>query len=212
MSTFERDKQDVAIAAQKEANITTYQAWVVKHPEFYDCEANRNMLFGTYGYMDFTDPLSESDLDFAYGNLKTHLALQHVPTPEETKAALIDKICSLIASSNEGRDGKFDSHNLNTERTKMNFWSIQELATRLEDVMRKQSLASKPIGELQQIVQSARKYVGYPQLGKTVVPPGTVHAVNLNAAYLQSLDAYALKRLCRLYGIEQVNNRLAGKE
>jgi hypothetical protein len=39
-----------------------------------------------------------------------------------------------------------------------------------------------------------------------------VRAIPLDAEYLRGLDSWDLKRLVRLYGIEQVNNRLAGKE
>jgi hypothetical protein len=209
---FEIDKADAASAERREVSQTAFKQWLAKHPEVPDCDAVENLF---REYADWDDALTEADFEFAYGNLRGNITLQKVsppPTDEQVKAALIEKICSLIASSNQGRDGKFDSYNLITERTKMNFWSIPELAARLEDVIRKQSMAAKPISELQTIVRSARKYVGFPQLGRTVVAPGTVHAVNLDAAYLRGLDSWDLKKLCRLYGVEQVNARLAGKE
>src|SRR5216684_1062556 len=67
-------------AAQHEQNIATYKDWLARHPEVQDCIANLTMFAG---YMDFTDLLSDSDFDFALSNLKDHLALQRVPTPQE---------------------------------------------------------------------------------------------------------------------------------
>lgn len=212
MTQFEQDKLAAENAAQREQNVATYKAWLVKHPELVDCIANQKMF---EEYLDWEDEFTAADLDFALGNLSSRLRLatQRVPTLEETKAALIDKICSLIASSDgTGRDGKFSTFQLSTERTKMTFWTVPQLAARLEEVIRKQDLNSKPIGELQQIVQSGRRYVGYPQLGQSIVRPGTVRAVPLDAAYLRGLDAWELKKFCRLYGVEQINNRLAGKD
>lgn len=128
------------------------------------------------------------------------------------KPRLIERILQLIASSNNGRDGKFDEFNLKSERLRMASWTIPALTARLEEVVRKQTLSAKPIGELQQIVQSGRRYVGFPQLGKTIVRPGTVRAIPLDAAYLRGFDAWELKKFCRLYGTIQVNDRLAGKD
>jgi hypothetical protein len=143
---------------------------------------------------------------------RLQLVIQAVPTTEETKAALIDKIANLIASTNGGRDGKYDQHQLKTERGKMAHWSVQQLTDRLDEVVRRQTLAAKPIAELHKIVEAGRKYQGYPTLGKTKVPPGKVRAVAVDAAYLKSLDPWELKKLVRLYGIDQVNDRLAGKD
>lgn len=208
---FKEDKLAADSAVQREANLATYRNWLPKHPEVKDCIANLKMF---QEYLDWSDEFTEADLEFALGNMtsRLQLAIQRVPTPEETKAALIDKICSLIASANGGRDGKFDSFNLDSERGKMAHWTIPQLTQRLEEIVRKQTLAVKPIGELQKIVVEGRKYVGYPALGKTVVPPGKVRAVPQDAAYLRALDPWELKKLVRLYGLEQVNNRLAGKD
>ena len=212
MSRFEQDRQqesrDARIAAQTEA----FKKWLAdKHPEIYFCTAFFNELKEYMQGSFFT--AGDEDFEYAVQNIDTKGVRQHVPTPEETKAALIDKICSLLTSADgTGRDGKFDSHSLNAERTKMNFWTVPQLTTRLEEVIRKQQLSKAPIGELQKIVQSGRRYEGYPQLGQSIVRPGTVHAVALDAEYLRDLDSWDLKRLCRLYGISQVNDRLAGKK
>jgi len=47
--------------------------------------------------MDFTDPLTEDDFDFAYtGNIRSNIVLQRVPKPAEVHAQLIDDICDLL--------------------------------------------------------------------------------------------------------------------
>jgi G:T/U-mismatch repair DNA glycosylase len=209
MTQFEQDKVAAETAAQYDQNLVLYRAWIKKHPEVADCTANEKAF---QEYLDWEDSFVESDLDFALGNLRSRLslAIQRIPTAEETKQSLIAKILERLQSTNNKHWQV--PHNVQTEQTKMQFWNLEQLTARLNDVVRAQELSTKPVNELKVIVESARKYVGYPQLGKTVVPPGTIHAVPLNADYLKSLDPWDLKRLCRLYGVEQVNSRLAGKE
>jgi len=55
------------------------------------------------------------------------------------------------------------------------------------------------------------KYVGWPRMLKTVVPRGEIFSRDFNAAYIKSLDAFELKRLIAVYGLEQVNDRIAGR-
>lgn len=215
MSTFERDKQNVAIAAQKEANVAAYKAWVVKHPEFYDCEANRNMLFGTYGgYMDFTDPLSEADLDFAYGNLKSHLALQRVPTPAEIKVDLINQIMERLQTTNNKHWQV--PHNVQTERTKMNFWDVEQLTERLEAVVRAQTLNAKSPVELREIAYGNKEaQSNWPRLPLRMVPRGQVTSIAIDADHLNKLathDKYEFVRLCKLFGTDAVDRRRGIKQ
>jgi hypothetical protein len=152
----------------------------------------------------------DEDFEYAVQNIDTKGVRQHVPTAEETKAELIDKICSLITSKDNGRDGKFDEFNLTSERLRMKHWDIPALTARLDEVVRKQTLSKAPMGELQQLVQAARPYVGYPTLPKQIVPRGEIRAIPLDSAYIRGLDSWDIKRLVRLYG-PQVNDRLAGK-
>jgi hypothetical protein len=209
---FEQDKQAVADAAQIEKNRALLTQWLGKHPFVPDCIAVRKLF---EEYADFTDDLTESDLDFMYGNLESQIGKQRVPTEPEQREELIEQICSLIASANNGRDGKYDEFNLKSERTRMSHWTIPQLTNRLEEVMRKQTLVVKTTSELKQIVAEAhtdtRKYPGFPTLGKTIVRPGTVRPVPLDAAYLKSLDSWDLKRFVRTYSAAQINDRLAGR-
>jgi hypothetical protein len=210
-SNFELNKQAEARAVQVAVKTDALKRWLAeKHPEIPLNTATLNAFTDDMGDAFLT--ASDEDFEFALRTMKTGITPQRVPTPEETKAGLIENICSLIASSDgTGRDGKFSTYSLQTERSKMSHWSVPQLTERLSEVVRKQELSKKSAVELHQIVESGRKYVGYPALGKTIVPPGKVRAVPLDAAYLKSLDLWDLKRLCRLYGVEQINDRLAGR-
>jgi hypothetical protein len=53
------------------------------------------------------------------------------------------------------------------------------------------------------------KYTGYPDLPQEMVPAGKVRAVTVDAAYIRGLSPFELRRLCRVYSVQQVNNRLA---
>jgi len=207
MTQYEQDKLAVESAAQDTQNLAIYKGWLVQHPHVADCIANEKVF---REYMDFSDELTEADFDFAYGNLGDRvLAIQRVPTAEETKAALIDKIIERLQTTNN-KHWQIP-HNVQIERAKMQFWSLEQLTARLNEVVRAQTLNALSPEERQKIVVEARRYTGYPQLSKTVVRPGTVRAINLDAAYLRTLDPWDLKRLCRLYGTEQINARLRGE-
>jgi hypothetical protein len=96
---------------------------------------------------------------------------------------------------------------LNNLRTRL---ALRKIPT---PAQRKAALMQKPVGELVAMVKAARpSYVGFPQLAKSVVKQGTVVAVPLDSQYLQKLDAWELKKYLKIYGSEQINNRLAGKE
>ena len=209
-SNFEQDRETDArnalVASQTEAFKHFLEA---KHP---DIRFGIALLKATQEYMqDVFLTASDDDFEYALQSIDLSYTKQRVQTPDEVKTALIDKICGLIASSNGGRDGKHGEFSLNTERAKMVHWSVEALTDRLNEVVRKQQLNAQPIGELKRIVVEARRYTGYPQLAKTVVRPGTVRAVALDAAYLRGLDGWELKKYTRLYGMDQINARLRGE-
>ena len=209
MTQYEQDKLAAENAAQYQSNLETYNRWLEKHPDINPCIANQKAF---EEYLDWADEFTPADLDFALGNMlnRVQLATQRIPTPEETKAALIDKIIERLQTTNNKHWQV--PHNVQIERAKMQFWSLEQLTARLEEIVRAQTLNALSPEERQKIVVEGRRYTGYPQLSKTVVRPGTVRAVPQDAAYLRSLDPFDLKRLCRLYGVEQVNARLAGRD
>jgi hypothetical protein len=85
MTTYETDKQAAENAALREANTSMYETWLITHPQINPCDANRLMF---EGYFDYEErELTAADFDFGLSNLKDHLALQKVPTPEQIVAA-----------------------------------------------------------------------------------------------------------------------------
>jgi hypothetical protein len=211
---YEKDLAATTASEQREKNLVLFRKWLVeKHPEIKLSIAVEK-LFGEY--MDFEEEsFTDKDFDFALGNLESMIyGREHVPTPEETKAALVAKIVELTSAKDGmtyklavsgGREVKWSVHLLPT-------FSIEQLVELLDEWLRKKTLEAKPHSEVQQIAASNRPNYGYPQLPKQIVRPGTVRAVPLDAAYLRGLDTYELKKNIRLYGLEQVNSRLAGEE
>jgi hypothetical protein len=126
---------------------------------------------------------------------------------ERTRELLVEDILTLLASKNGGRDGKFDSFNLRSEEKRMESWSLDALRNRLHEIRTKQRMASTPISELKKIVVDARPVPGYPTLPRQLFENGAT--VTVNAVYLKALDTYSLKRMCRTYSTEAVNQRLA---
>jgi len=153
----------------------------------------------------------DADWEFALDMIDTRYLRQHVPTPQEKKADLIDSILELIASKDGGRDGKFSTLRVNgepseldKERTRLSYFSIPELHERLDEVTRKQFWAGKPLHEMKKFVAGARvdtrKYSGFPDLDKTVT-----------ASTIKNLSTFELKKLIRVYSVQQVNDRLSGR-
>jgi hypothetical protein len=211
---YEKDIAVVAATEQRGKNLAIFRKWLTeKHSEIKLNTAVENLF---REYMDFdNEPFSAQDFEFALGNLESMIyGRQQVPTAEETKAALISKIVELTNAKDGttyklalsgGREVKWSVRLLPT-------FSIDQLTELLDGIVRHRTLETKSAAELQKIAASGRPNYGYPQLPKQIVRPGTVRAVELNAEYIRRLDVYELKKLNRLYGNEQVNARLAGKE
>jgi len=211
---YEKDLAATTASEQREKNLVLFREWMIeKHPEIKLSIAVEK-LFGEY--MDFEDePLTAQEFEFALGNLESMIyGRQHVPTPEETKAALVAKIVELTSAKDGmtyklavsgGREVKWSVRLLPT-------FTIEQLVELLDEWLRKKTLEAKPHGEVQQVAASGRPNYGYPTYPKTVVRPGTVRAVPRDAAYLRSLDVWELRKENRLYGVEAVNKRLRGEE
>lgn len=216
---FEQDQQAAVDAAQREQNLARFHDWITrKHPEIKS-GTSITKLFEEYA--DFGDhPLIERDFEFMLGNLESRIySRQHVPTPEEIKAQLIDKICEMIASKNGGQDGKFDKFYLQTERKKMAFWSIQQLTTRLDEIVRKQSLNLKPLAELKSDLAETRKaernqnpYFPYERLPFQGIPSGKIKAVAYSGDYIKRLPASTLQKWAAKFSFGQLNDRINGRD
>jgi hypothetical protein len=203
---FELDKQAAANAAQVDANQTLFTQWLGKHPEVPDCTAVRNLF---QEYMDFTDPLSVADFDFAYGNLESSLRKQRVATEAEIKQELIGKICELIASKNGGRDGKFSTignaaspSELERERKRISFWTVEALTKRLEEVVRAQRLSKFSAGELREHLSQHR---AAQQPGRVVLP------TEYTRERIHAMSSHEIKKLIRDWTVTVVNDRLFGR-
>jgi hypothetical protein len=208
-SNFERNRDTDARKAQIAAKTEELKRWLeLNNPDVHPGIATQKAFMEDMGDAFLT--ATEQDFEYSLRTMTTILSRHRVQTEAEIKQELIEKICELLRNPDGGtRGGKYSDHDLSTFRKKAEFMTVPELTTRLEEIVRAQTMSPT---EAHQVLVSARKYQGYPQLGKTIVRPGTIRAVPLDAAYLRGLDAWELKKFCRLYGTEQVNARLAGKE
>jgi hypothetical protein len=85
MTQFEKDKAVALAAATYEANLTTYQSFLERHPEIRDCQANTKAF---QEYLSWEEGFTEDDLEFALSNqMPGRLVIVKVPTPAEVIAA-----------------------------------------------------------------------------------------------------------------------------
>jgi hypothetical protein len=130
---FELDRQAVANAAQAEANRAALKNWLSRHSQIPDCIAVRNLF---EEYMDFTEPLSDVDFDFALGNLASQIGKQRVPPPAEVKHDLIGEICNLLRSPNsDGRGGRYSDMALTNERKRLQTFTKDQLVQRRDSII-----------------------------------------------------------------------------
>jgi hypothetical protein len=186
------------------------------YPTMVRCEANERAIIETIlAWTQNPDVLPtielfQSMLDENPEAIKT-LATQPV---ERHKEQIIQEILTLLASKNDGRDGKFDSHNLRSEEARMKSWSLDALRTRLNEIKIKQGMSAQPVAALKAFVQEAhadrRPFPGWPTLPPQLVLPGQIYAINVTAEWLNGLarnDIWQFKRVVKLYGSQQVDAR-----
>jgi hypothetical protein len=166
---FTKEQQDRAIEAahfQQESARGLEQIFSA-YPTLVRCDANKKLI-QEYCREFMGDEVAVSldtfrnFLDLNPGAWKS---LVHRDV-EVTKQQIIEDILTLLASKNQGRDGRFDSFNLRSEAKRMESWSVDALRARLAEIRSKQSLASKSTSELKQIVSDARR----PTPQATVLP------------------------------------------
>lgn len=220
-SQFEIDKQNMAEANQVMKNISALNRWLTRyHPEIRICIGTENAFTDYFGDRLFA-PLNEEDFAFALGRLSSlsQYARQHVSTPAEKRAALIDEICDLLrAPDPSGKGGRYSSSDLRNEKIKMASWSRETLQARISELLSKQVQNKMSVPQLRQVVRDAardtRRCPGYPNLPEMIVPPGQVKAVRCDSAYLLNLarsDFYEYKRMCARYSTAQISDRQQGK-
>jgi hypothetical protein len=210
MNRFQLDKAADARAAQLEANKTVYRNWLAQHPEVADCIANDNML---QEYFAQEDVLTTEKLDYALDKLqkKKSLAIQVPPSKAEIRADLIEQIMQALQRTNN-KHWQIPK-NVATERTRMKYWTAEQLSARLEEIIRRQTLSALPLWELRKIAHGNPEPPSqWPRLPLRFVPRGQVISVALDADYLNGLPAtkegmYEFDRLTRIYGDDQIDRR-----
>jgi hypothetical protein len=201
-------------AAHERAKLDTVAHAYQKYPKLVQCDANSKMIVELV--RDWAGPhvhpspaLFDSMIDENGEEALKMLAQQPI---ERTKEQLIEEILGLIASKNSGRDGKFDDFSLKNEEKRMASWSLDQLRARLNEIKTKQRMSSTmSVPALKAYVKeqhrNQRKYPGYPDLPQTIWQDG--RSVRLDASGIKALSSYEIKRLTRIYGDQQVNDRLA---
>jgi hypothetical protein len=171
------------------------------------CEANDRMLQELCREFMGADVAPDLDIFRNLLDLNQDVMKSLVQRPVEvTRQQLIEDILALLASKNGGRDGKYDQWNLKSEASRMASWSVDSLRARLHEIRTKQQMSTQSVASLKQMVADSRPTTGYPVLPKTVWS-GTTH-IPLNAATIRAMDAWEIKKYSRLYGQQQLNDRL----
>jgi hypothetical protein len=209
MSTYRNlEQQQQAVEAAKVTNaerltcIHVFQKW----PTLVVCEANEKGILDIINRWTGNNPdvlpsiqifeevIAENPAEF------NTLAKQ---TEDVTRRQLTDSIIELLATKGKAHD----DFSLKSERTRLKTFTIPMLRARLADLQTKAHMAGQSMQQLKQVVAAARPVPGFPMLPKQLFENGAT--VIVNATYLKALDAFSLKRLCRIYSVEAVNSRLA---
>ena len=129
-----------------------------------------------------------------------------------TREQLIDELAQEL------RDGcttkTLSDYDFRQWRLRASTWSLRQLRQekRAIELRRELTTAQKARNYLTEArAVEDTKYPGWPRMLKTVVPRGEIFSRDFNAGYIKSLDAFELKRLIAVYGLEQVNDRIAGR-
>ena len=125
---------------------------------------------------------------------------------------------AIIGKMHDPTERRFTAFDEQTLRKSLAYKSTSELREKLTDVIRRQTASKKSVTELKQDLKSMRaaetagqRYLGFPQLPEKTYSSQSRSWVVVDRAYLKALDAFELRRMTRLYGDEQVNDRLNGR-
>jgi hypothetical protein len=214
----QQSKFDAAVEAGIEAIYVAYSA-------IRPCEGSRNMLIEICNRWAGqpivpTPELLRTILD-ENPNALSLLALQDV---DSQRGALVDEICALLASSNDPNKfgavsgGKYSPADIKALRNNILIRKTRdELVAYRDDIQRKQVMSEASVSALKQVVRDAlpkRRLDGYPQMPAEMVFAGEVRARKVDAECLKALvesDYEKFRKLVKLYGVNQVNERLQGR-
>jgi len=218
MNSFRQDQLKAQADEQRRENFAVFEQLQALHPEISWGEATRKMF---EEYINFGDmPLSLEEFEAAYANLRAAGKLKYVtrrvPTEAEVKEELIDRICELIASKNNGRDGKFGEFELKAERGKLGHQSVQQLTQRLQEITRRQHMASGStakdfLADVRKAEAAANPYLPYELLPQRGIHRG--EEVEFDAPFFRLLaktDIYTFKRFHNRFGGAQLTARMNG--
>lgn len=207
MSTFRtQEMQDRAIAAAALENAKKALVAFVyqKYPTFVVCDANSRMiveLVERWGGPDIM-PTAEAFMAMLDENGDGALSMLAQQPVEHTSEQIRQDILRLLAAHS-----RRDEFMLKSEEARMKSWSLDALRIRLSELKTKIRMNAEPVSVLKEVVAASRPVQGYPALPRQLFENGAT--VTVNAAYLKALDTFSLKRLCRIYSTEAVNQRLA---
>jgi hypothetical protein len=188
--------------SKKATRLYVYRKWERVLP----CEANDRRI------TEIVDRWLDHNQDILHTPALFEAAIAQNPTDFNSLAKdsakniseqLTDQILSLLATKGKAHD----HFTLKSERTRLSTFTIPMLRERLSDLQRGAHMAGQSIQQLKQLVADARPAPGPPALPRQLFENGVT--VDVNAHYLRGLDAYSLKRLCRIHGVRAVNQRLA---
>jgi len=203
-SSFELRKQADSHAAQYAVQSEKLKRWLEeKHPDIHFGEAVLKAFHEDMGNSAFLTATDE-DFEYSLSTTRTNFSRRRIPSEKETKADLIEQIMSALQSTN-------NKHwtipfNVKSERTRMSYWSVEELTKRLDGIVRAQELNAKPVSELYQIVATGKEEPSmYPKL-----PLYTDDGKPLDADYLNWLarfDKATFIRLVKRFSSEAIDRR-----
>jgi hypothetical protein len=196
-SRFEQNKRADRRAAQTQAAMESWRRFVAKYPQ-YDGEAFFRVIQEEMGDSFLT--AGDEDFLYAFQTTRTHISPHRLPTPSEAKQDLISEILSLLSAHS-----RRDEFMLKSEESRMKHMSEGALQARLAELKYKIGAVSTPVSNLKAFVAESRadnrRHPGFPDLDKSV-----------DAAHIKNLSTFELKKLIRMYSVQQVNARLRGDE
>jgi hypothetical protein len=205
---LQKQNQEVETARQ-------LQLIYAQFPQIRPCDATANMIADiVVRFTSVWEPVTLARFQEAIRENPDALKSLVIEPVKEQNDRLINEIVALLRSpTGDGRGGKFSDTSLNAEIGKMKFWTREQLAARLQEVKAKQALQKQTSTQIRADLAEARKdtrpFPGWPTLPASIVPRGQIQAVQCDAAYLRSLHPEDLRRMTRLYSVDQINFRLS---
>ena len=180
------------------------------------CAANDAIIAEHLG----DDHLTAPDFKFAVENspgfrdslswtTESQVRKRNADTLARDKRILVDEIRELLKNAR-------DEFSLDQEIRRLSLpgVTIADLKRRKEEIERKQHFASMSHEELRKTVRRPPP-PGFPMFPKTLVLPGSVTPTVIDRAFLIQLakaDVLEFKRLKKLYGDQQLDDRLNGRD